>query len=303
MSTEQEQIQIRLITKQKQYAVKDAPILVPAAFKRYGLSEIVNSLLDLDKPIPFEFLIDGEILRTSIAEYLTEQQLSTENVITIEYIESMLPPTPLTSYQHDDWISSVQGYDSLFLTGSYDNMVRLWNTSGECTHTLIGHTEAVKSVAFGSVTASSTTLFSAGLDHIALAWQINEDGDEEVLYECRGHQAAIESLAVHPQKSYFATASADATIRVWSTEKPMEDEVVSQETPAKKKKRTETKNRLTKAQSVTLSGHVGPVNAIDYDTADGNVIYSGGWDHSIRSWDVEQQVNTMTKVNHIYIYI
>lgn len=97
MSTEQEQVQVRFVTKQQRYAVRDAAILVPANFKRYGLSEIINNLLGLgkfitrlvcrlppshpscliDKPIPFEFLIDGEILRSSIADYLTAQQLST----------------------------------------------------------------------------------------------------------------------------------------------------------------------------------------------------------------------------------
>lgn len=39
---------------------------------------------------------------------------------------------------------------SLYLTGSYDNMARLWNSSGECVATFIGHKDAVKSVAFGS---------------------------------------------------------------------------------------------------------------------------------------------------------
>jgi ribosome biogenesis protein YTM1 len=47
---------------------------------------------------------------------------------------------------------------------------------------------------------------------------------------------------------------------------------------------------------VTLNGHVGAVHAVDFDAADGNIVYSGGWDHSIRSWDIEQQVNTTTKV-------
>lgn len=72
--------------------------------------------------------------------------------MTIEYVESMLPPIPLTAYQHDDWISSVKGHNGLFATGSYDNMVRLWNTSGECIGTFMGHNDAVKSVAFGEVT-------------------------------------------------------------------------------------------------------------------------------------------------------
>lgn len=68
----------------------------------------------------------------------------------------MLPPTPLTAYQHDDWISSVAGHNGLFATGSYDNMVRLWNTSGECIGTFLGHKDAVKSVAFGQVTGNKT---------------------------------------------------------------------------------------------------------------------------------------------------
>lgn len=63
----------------------------------------------------------------------------------------MLPPTPLTAYQHDDWISSVKGHNGLFATGSYDNMVRLWNSTGECIGTFMGHTDSVKSVAFGQV--------------------------------------------------------------------------------------------------------------------------------------------------------
>lgn len=31
----------------------------------------------IDKPIPFDFLIDGQLLRTSIVEYLNAAQLST----------------------------------------------------------------------------------------------------------------------------------------------------------------------------------------------------------------------------------
>jgi WD40 repeat protein len=45
----------------------------------------------------------------------------------------------------------------LFVTGAYDNMVRLWNSSGECVSTLIGHTDSVKSVAFGKVNGKKNT--------------------------------------------------------------------------------------------------------------------------------------------------
>jgi ribosome biogenesis protein YTM1 len=101
----------------------------------------------LEKQRPFDFLIDGEFLRTSLSEYLEEKGMSTENLLTIEYVESMLPPTPLSSYEHDDWVSAVKAHrQGGFLTGSYDNHVRLWNKQAECTQILTGHNGAVKAV-------------------------------------------------------------------------------------------------------------------------------------------------------------
>lgn len=49
MSTAQEQVQVRFITQQPEYAVSDSAILVPSSLQKDGLSEIVNSLLDLGK--------------------------------------------------------------------------------------------------------------------------------------------------------------------------------------------------------------------------------------------------------------
>ncbi|KAI8059569.1 WD40-repeat-containing domain protein [Gongronella butleri] len=293
MSDVHEQVQVRLVSKQPKYAVSEAPILVPSTLKRYGLSELVNNLLDPDTPIPFEFLIDNEILRTSLAKYLADQQLSTENIITIEYVESMLPPRMMTAYQHDDWISSVKGFGSFFLTGSYDNMVRLWNSSGECIHTLAGHKEAVKAVALGGNQDGSLTVVSAGLDRSALVWHINDQG-ASLQYECAGHTKPIEGLAINASLSQFATASADATIKVWTNAPPTEDDNSLDTAHAKKKKRTE-KERPTKTVATALEGHVGAVTSIVYDDVDENMLYSGGWDHSIRSWDIEQQVNITTK--------
>lgn len=95
MDVDQEQVQVRFVSRQPQYAINDAAILVPSSFRRYGLSEIVNNLLGngridrldrvvfhslnsfIEKPIPFEFFVDEQILKTSIAEYLTANRLST----------------------------------------------------------------------------------------------------------------------------------------------------------------------------------------------------------------------------------
>lgn len=204
----------------------------------------------------------------------------------------MLPPIPLTAYQHDDWISSVKGFNGLFATGSYDNMVRLWNTTGECISTLIGHSDAVKSVAFGQ----NNTVFSGSLDHTVLGWEYTEGEDtHRIMYECKGHKGPVESVAVDHTGKQIASASADGLVKIWSTKEPTEDEPSEEIANKKRKKNSEKSDRKIKTKAVSLEGHVGGVNAVDFDGADANIVYTGGWDHSIRSWDIEQQVNLTTK--------
>ncbi|KAG0177765.1 WD repeat-containing protein 12 [Apophysomyces sp. BC1021] len=176
-------------------------------------------------------------------------------------------------------------------------MVRLWNTTGECIATLTGHTEAVKSVAFGSVTESNATIFSGALDNTLLAWEYSlETGSHRCLYECKGHKGAVESVAVDSTGNKVASASADGTVRVWSTEEPVEDEHTEEDALPRKRKKTEkTDGRKIKSRATLLEGHVGGVNAVTFDGGDSNIAYTGGWDHSVRSWDIEQQVNLMTK--------
>ena len=95
------QVQVTFVTTSSSYVVTDAPITVPTKLRRYGLSEVINHLLGrtglsllgsfkqqpqtshclvacslLEKLIPFDFLIKGEFLRTSIQKYLDEKELS-----------------------------------------------------------------------------------------------------------------------------------------------------------------------------------------------------------------------------------
>lgn len=125
------QVQIRLVTRDTKYSVPDVPLYVPVSLRRYGLSEVVNKLLEQDHEnrvaegveallpgeteesgfvhIPFDFLADdGSLLRTaSLAEYLSKRGLSSENALTLEYTRAVLPPSYLASYSHPDWVSAV----------------------------------------------------------------------------------------------------------------------------------------------------------------------------------------------------
>jgi ribosome biogenesis protein len=153
------------------------------------------------------------------------------------------------------------------------------------------------------------------------------DSSYRILYQCKGHKGSVEAVAVDQSKKMFATASADSTVKVWAVKDPSEEESVEfLDTKNKKRRKTDStvshkvKVRLVKCMTQhhngssdrnlhlqtfcqTLNGHVGPVTSVIFDNKDSNIVYTGGWDHSIRSWDVEQQVNVTTKVsafNSIY---
>lgn len=51
--------------------VSSAPLVVPARLSRQGLSEVVNHLLGVSKPRPFDFLVVGTLLRSSLSKALS----------------------------------------------------------------------------------------------------------------------------------------------------------------------------------------------------------------------------------------
>ncbi|KAI9505578.1 ribosome biogenesis protein ytm1 [Coemansia spiralis] len=296
------QVQIRLVAKQQKYAVPDAPIVVPQQLQRYGLSDIVNHLLNNEKPIPFDFLIDGEFLRVSVANYLKEKNLSAENILTLEYVESMLPPTEIASFSQDDWISSVAAASvDRFVVGSYDGIVRVWNAQSECEDELRGHQSAVKCVAVAGDLSKKgkIEMISGSQDQTAIAWG-SKNGQRRALYAARGHTGNIEAVAINPTNTHFVTASTDSTIRFWSLAVPKHSEdgqvALTEQEPAAKKRKGTNVDIMTKAAIGTLSGHVGAVTSICFNKDQESQVFSGGWDHSVRTWDVASGVNVATSL-------
>ena len=60
------------LTTHTQYPLPSQKYMIPTTWKRYQLSQLVNKALSLDKPVPFDFLVKGEILRTSLSEWCVE---------------------------------------------------------------------------------------------------------------------------------------------------------------------------------------------------------------------------------------
>lgn len=333
--SESQQLRVRLVTRDTDYAVSDAPILVPVALKRYGLSEVVNQLLQQQreadeendeeyKHVPFEFLVDGELLRSSLDDTLTAKGLSTEAVLTLEYTRAVLPPSYLASYSHPDWVAAVdifqpenadrrygkanpqdQGVaiDAPIATGSYDGVVRLWSRAGRVSHQLLAHNAAVKAVKW----TAQDRLVSASADRTLCLWKTTLPDAEELLGAdeeptlnanssivalLRGHTAAVNNVAVN-HLGNIVSASADGTLRVWNTNYkslPQYEAPVASTSTATQKRRRIAAAALpaarTRTSAATLSGHSSAVEAVVFHARDAQTVHSVGQDHTIRTWDL-----------------
>lgn len=318
MSEDKAQVKVKFFTREQEESlhVEDVPVYAPISLKRYGLSEIVNHLLGSEQPIPFDFLIEGELLRTSLQDYLVKKGLSSETYLNIEYTRAVLPPSYLASYNNDDWISSIDVGDRSIISGSYDGVVRTWNLSGKVEKQYSGHSGAVRAVKF----ISNTRLVSCGNDRTLRMWKtrnddlasynnINGGGDEDededenveegkTLAILEGHKAPVVSVDVS-NNSRILSASYDNSIGFWSTiykemtiVDPMEDLKNSSNnkvsTAARKRRKMALKDGSIRRRAplLLLESHNAPVEQAIFDSTDNTVGYSVSQDHTIKTWDL-----------------
>lgn len=304
------QVKIKLITRESDLVVPDAPLYVPVSLKRYGLSEVVNQLLELEKPIPFEFLIDGKLLRSSLDSYLIAQGLSSETTLTLEYARSILPPSFLSSFSQQDWISSVHisRVSPFIATGSYDGIARLWDLSGNVTHQLVGHNAPIKSVKW----TDKGRLVTGSSDRNLCLWRLKQTGMEEessskeegvqvsALAVLQGHTASVDDIAC--KGTCIVSASADTTVKLWSTnykDLPAPSTPNDSGSTASQKRRKIAEKNLASARVrgflASLSGHTAPVTGVVFHATDSQVAYSVSQDHTIRTWDLATQALVDTR--------
>jgi WD40 repeat protein len=272
-------------------------------------------LLGSAKPIPLEFLVNGTYLRTSIDEYLTANGISAETILDVEYVRALIPPLHVASFLHDDWVSSVDVLSSSapcarwgtasvnagqerILSGSYDGLLRMWNTSSETIAVSPsagngGHTAAVKSVKL----LSPNQIVSSGLDRTVRLWKYAEtdngfSGAITPGVEFYGHKAAVDSVAVHGPSNRILSASSDHTVGFWSTKKSESPAAPTNLLPSSTS-RTSKRRKLNSSVSVPQRGplalfkaHTAPVSAAIFDNKDSTVGYSASLDHTLRTWDL-----------------
>ncbi|KAK3944203.1 ribosome biogenesis protein YTM1 [Diplogelasinospora grovesii] len=288
-------------------------LLVPADIRRYGLSRILNSesMLDPENPIPFDFLVNGSFLQSSLEDYLKDNGLSLESNVTLQYVRSLIPPVFEASFQHDDWVSSVdvlsesspagrwsgssfqRGNDRI-LSASFDGLLRIWNASGQVLTTSPsgsqgGHTASVKSARW----LSNTQVASAGDDRTVRVWTYSDASSASLkpTLELYGHTHAVDSVEVDGSTKRILTASQDGAVGFWTTSKtsaPQADASLLPSAYTSKRRKVANPSVSTPQRGplAMMKIHDRPASAAVFDPKDKTVAYSASWDHSVKTIDL-----------------
>ncbi|PSR87723.1 Ribosome biogenesis protein [Actinidia chinensis var. chinensis] len=293
-------IQVRFVTKLKSpLKIPSSSIALPSNLTRMGLSALVNNLLQSGnadwKPEPFDFLINGELVRMSLEEFLLAKGISAEKILEIEYIKAVAPRKEEEPSLHDDWVSAVDGSNPGFIvTGSYDGLGRIWKAAGLCSHVLEGHGAVVTSVSIikpkGMESSTVVSIATASKDRTLRLWKFDAEESFDHPKKIRsykiltGHNASVQSVTAQPSGDMVCSGSWDCRIKLWRTNEL--DKGGDSVSIKKRKMDNEDEESQSQGEAVsTLVGHTQCVSSVVWP--ENESVYSASWDHSIRRWDVE----------------
>ena len=323
--SEPKQLLVQFRTKTFPLTTPDTPFSVPTDLARYGLSELVNHLLGLDPPTPFDFLVSGKrLLRSSLAdllqsEWAQEEGLTEENTVVLEYFEALRPPSNDWNVHEDEWVGAVCGsIPGVVVSGSYDECVRVYNDEGalvlqtgevggpicdlQLCHGLQG---TVLAVASKEPCFRTYSLGGLGLEEGKSSGKRKKkgggassssgQGSSNLSWTphsvFQGHSDSVECVASHPQQPRIVSGSWDGTVGLWKIED--EDAGLREEREQQQEEESEgsgsRKKKRTKKMAASSSGSPGINTSMDTLKGHTQVVSGVHWQDDMRiascSWD------------------
>lgn len=273
------------------YQVPEDDLVVPADLGRYGLSEIVNRMLDFDAPVPFDFLVDGEFLRSSVLEYLVANKRSSEKVLKLEYVVALSEPEKKDIDQVPDWISGVAALQAppsaWFVAVSYDGTARVYEGERSQSVVRLADTSVTAVAAISVDNGRGSHIVAAGKDGTMRCCALRHTGGAAaagpvVALRSSASAKAVEAVAINEDGTLLASGGWDQDICVWNGnvfEAPSADGSGSN----KRKAPEEVSPKFA-----LEGGHNQTVTCLQFGQKSRHpfTLISGSWDCTLRVWDI-----------------
>ena len=242
------------------------------------LNTLLRESSDVGANIEFDFLVKSEFLKYSLGKHLKERDVSFEDIIEIEYVERFPAPEPQDVLLHDDWVSAIQANGDWILTGCYDNTVNIWNMKGEHKLTLNAHEAPVNGVAWISLNDDAGVFASGSKDQTINIWEWNIHTNKATcIFTCKGHERAVECIAVSPNGQLLASGSWDNLMKIWSATTLEDGEVGAS-------KKAKSEEGALRTPQTTLEGHREAVSSVQW--IDDSTVLTSSWDHTMKIFDL-----------------
>ncbi|OWT35760.1 ribosome biogenesis protein YTM1 [Cryptococcus neoformans] len=326
------QLPINLFTRSPTDAIPQSTYFIPSAWRRFQLSELINQVLgntaeNGNKPVPFDFLVNGEVLRGSLEAWVKKNRGGDEeSQIDVEYVRSVMPPEEAARVEVEDWVSGLslsrKGY---VLLSSYLSHLQVLPLSADAQSSSALYTLPLPT----SLGATSCTWVSpqtqetdilvaaSGVDRQTHVYSIpslspdTADAPRE-LYTLHGHTGPVSSVIASSSGKEIVTGSWDGNINLYvlPDAEPTEHQVPADPVSYLPGQGTKKRRKLEKDQEkapiegltdgdatgeggwrrapdAVMRGHAGRVGGLVWDKLDSGKIWSAGWDGSVRGWEVE----------------
>ncbi|MBD2606302.1 CHAT domain-containing protein, partial [Scytonema hofmannii FACHB-248] len=175
------------------------------------LAQTSDALLSLDGAKALEASLKSfmQMQRTPWVDANTQTQVKLALMHTVSNVAA---PNTLGGHANSVNDVSFSPDGKMLATASYDNTVKLWDTSTKKEiKTLTGHTDAVWGVSFSP---DGKMLASSSADNTVKLWDTSTKKEIKTL---TGHTAPVHGVSFSPDGKMLASSSADNTVKLWDT--------------------------------------------------------------------------------------
>lgn len=260
----------------------------------------------LSSPVPFDFIVNNELLRCSLHKYIEDRNISKETVLIVEYLPAQSISNEVKSIDTPSWIGSLSkiAADGSIAAGGYDGQLRLFDRislAGQSSFS--GHEQPIRCVT--SFQAFEKNLILTGSkDQTVKCWNyfLNKKGKSScnVIANLNGSLNSIECIDISiTTPTMILCGDWNGNLLGYNISslqliQQSEDEGAREKEPSLRKKKkinsgASVDSRVENVNAIfSHHAHTQAISSVQYSASDSHRAFTSSWDHSVKYWDIER---------------